>query len=759
MDTLRSHLTDVARRAAEFASTFNAAPEAHLIGLIHDLGKYGDLFERRLEGLERGLDHWSAGAWMALRRYEIQGVAAAMAIQGHHVGLIQSYKEALRKMNYEELQDTHPLGLRLTSKTLEPLLDRFHQDGLVLPDKETIEHSIYAGTKGPHASAMLDIRMLFSALVDADFVETEAHFQGNTEGKKYRSMGLTLKPAACLKGLDRHITALAEKSEASPSVHGLRQDLLTACRDAAELEPGLFTLTAPTGAGKTLAMLAFALKHAWRHHRRRIICVIPYLTIIEQTARAYRQALNAMFTPEEIDRYILEHHSLAGIRGRDAGRVEEEADLEDEVRRRIKLLAENWDAPIVVTTSVQFLESLFANRPAACRKLHRLAESVILFDEVQTLPAALAVPTLATLSRLTERYGATVVFSTATQPAFGHLNEEIEKFCAGGWRPREIAPARLRLFERARRTRTVWPKNGVVLSWPEVADRLLACGSDQVLCIVNLKRHAWELLEALQQKGAGGLFHLSTNMCPTHRRDVLDEVRRRLVCQEPCRLVSTQCVEAGVDLDFPMVFRALGPLDAVAQAAGRCNRNGRRETGWVHVFRPEDEGYPDATYGQAASVTSLLLNKAGTDGLDITDPAVFAEYYRELYDIARPESKHPDLIEAIKTQHFANVAQEYRLIRQDAVNVLVPYNLYIHERLADEVRRTGLTRRWIERARPFSIGLFRPRPDAPAWSCLEPAPIGRGRSAEDWFIYLREEHYDRKLKGLVLPAAHELLIG
>ncbi|MEW5725062.1 MAG: CRISPR-associated endonuclease Cas3'', partial [Thermodesulfobacteriota bacterium] len=290
-DPLSSHLTDVARLAEEFAMAFNAGSEARLVGLAHDLGKFGDLFQRRLRGLERGVDHWSAGAWAMLSCYRELGVAAALVVQGHHLGLRQS-GPALKDLDIEKLRKAHPLGLRLSPESLGTILERFNKDGLIWPDKHEIGPSTYTGVKGPHASAMLDVRMLFSALVDADFIETEAHFQADAAGEKlYRPFGPFLNSAACLEVLLQHISALAEQSEASATVNSLRQDLLNACLAAADLPPGLFTLTAPTGAGKTLSMLAFALKHASIHKLRRIVTVIPYLTIIEQTARVYRQAL------------------------------------------------------------------------------------------------------------------------------------------------------------------------------------------------------------------------------------------------------------------------------------------------------------------------------------------------------------------------------------------------------------------------------------------------------------------------------------
>ncbi len=612
-EPVRDHLTAVADRAAEFAKALNTEEQARAAGLLHDLGKYGDLFQDRLDGRVRRIDHSSAGAAEALRRYQIAGVAIALAVQGHHGGLHVADRKTLRKLSPACLSEPSPEGLTRSEVDLDLLLRRFVNDGLTLPDD--LGDDSFPVLSAPSAAAMLDVRMLFSALVDADFIETEAYFCLARKEKIGRPEPLPLEPSRALETLLAHIDELARTSASSQTVRSMRADLLEASLRGAEMPTGLFTLTAPTGSGKTLSMLAFALKHAQLHGLRRVVMVIPYLSIIEQTVKAYREALAAGWDKEALGRYILEHHSLAGMR-RDAG--DDTADGRDAETASLRLLTENWDAPVVVTTSVQFLESLFAGRPGACRKLHRLARSVILFDEVQTLSASLAVPTLATLSRLAKRYGSSVVFSTATQPAFSHLDDVVRKFSASGWEPREIVPSGLQLFERSERTRVLWPSKEEVLSdWAQLADELAA--HEQILCIVNLKRHAWALLDALGHKN--DVFHLSTNMCPAHRQQVLDEVRRRLDEGMPCRLVSTQCVEAGVDVDFPLVWRAWGPLEAIAQAAGRCNRNGHAEHGDVRVFYPPSEDgkrpYPDRAYLQAAQVAETLLAEFGPEGLDI----------------------------------------------------------------------------------------------------------------------------------------------
>jgi CRISPR-associated endonuclease/helicase Cas3 len=753
---LAEHLQGVSRLAGEFAEISGFGEEARLAGLLHDLGKYGDLFQKRLKGEAHGLDHWSMGAWLALSGYG--AVAAALAIQGHHIGLQYLRKSDLMNLNPAQIIRNHPQQLSLSEANLPTLKTRLTADGLTLkkPAQTLCGHSLKSSF-----GSLLDIRLLFSALVDADFLDTEAHFQGGPEGKRYRSSGPLLQAAAALDILLTHINTLGRESKADPKIAEVREWLRADCLEAADAPPGLFTLTAPTGSGKTLAMLAFALAHAAKHQLRRIVLVVPYLSIIEQTAAVYRDLFEPHFGPD----YVLEHHSLAGL-GKEDSRSDTEGEPgkpESDERRR-RLLAENWDAPVVVTTSVQMLESLFSNRPAACRKLHRLPRSVILFDEVQTLPAPLAVPTLASLSHLAHAHESSLVFATATQPAFEHLHAEVQNHAPAGWQPRPIVPRPARLFEPMRRVRRQWDDPDQPVSWPELAVRLR--DRRQVLCIVNLKRHAQALWQEFDGPDA---FHLSTNLCPAHRRTLLAAVRERLKRREPVRLIATQCVEAGVDLDFPTVFRAFGPLEAIIQAEGRCNREGRLEGfGEMRVFMPESDGkklYPPGGYEQAAQVTRMLLKRHGPDGMYLEDPEFIAGYYRELYDISRPEAarKTQELLEHVQAGAFPEIARSYRLIEQDAVNVVVPYpeEMALFEELGRMAEKTGLTGEFIRKARALAVSLYRPKQDAPVRdSLLEVQAFQKGRRTrqEDWFIAAQPEHYHPHL-GFMPPDGLNLWIA
>lgn len=750
---LSDHLGAVSKLASRFAGNLPWVQEAALAGLLHDLGKYADRFQARLEGKDSGLDHWSQGAWIALSQH--RAIAAALAIQGHHVGLQRGNLNAFRAMALDALSVRHPFNLQLSDPDTTRLLQRAQADGLQ-PDTPTSTAVSLQGGFAKAVAAMLDVRLLFSCLVDADFLDTEAHFDGDAQGKRARPAGPALDPKAGIDALNRYMgERIRAGTRADARVLAAREALWRATGDAAVTAPGVFTLTAPTGSGKTLAMLRFALEHAAAHKLKRIVLAVPFLTVIEQTAREYRQVF-AGFPAN----FILEHHSLAGL-----GEESEKRDAEGAQERQRRLLAENWDAPIVLTTNVQLLESLFSNRPSSCRKLHNLMEAVILFDEAQSLPQHLAVPTLAALSHLSASYRSSIVFATATQPAFDTLHEPVTTHAAAGWQPAEIVPEHPELFRKLKRVEVAWRTSGEKRTWADVAAEIR--DTDQALVVVNLKRHALALLDALGD--TPGVFHLSTNLCAEHRRAVLARVRKALAYGRPCRLVSTQCVEAGVDVDFPRVYRALAPLEAIAQAAGRCNREGRMNAqerlGEVIVFEPEEAGdwrrrYPTHAYYQATEVTRTLLASRGD--LDINDPAVFQTYYRHLYDLNDPATQHADLNQAVAAVDFAEVSRLYRIIDTDAIQVLVPWADRWDEfrALRAEAEDSGITADWMRRAQGLAVGVYRRRDGPPAWAI--PAKLRRRGKvdagvSDEWFI-LEGDHYDDTL-GLKPPEGPQLFIA
>lgn len=741
---LRAHLTSVSALARAFMEGHAMADETALAGLLHDLGKYGDRFQMRLQGKDSGLDHWSQGASVALSQF--QAVAAALAIEGHHIGLQRGSRESLRRLLPDNLVAAVRPGLALSDPDVTRLQSRAIVDGL-----EFHKPAVPTITSWAHAVAtMLDVRMLFSCLVDADFLDTEAHFNGNVLGKQPRQEGPRLDVEKALAALDCHMDGVRASTRAQTNVRGARESLWNSVIRAGRLPPGLFMLTAPTGSGKTLAMLRFALEHAVQHRRKRIVLAVPFLTVIEQTARIYEQVF-ADF-PEN---FVLEHHSLAGL-----GVESERQDAEGAGERQRRLLAENWDAPIVLTTNVQLLESLFSNRPSACRKLHNLMDSVILFDEAQSLPQHLAAPTLAALSHLSAAYRSTVVFATATQPAFDTLDSAVKRHAVNGWQPREVVPEHPELFKTLKRVTVHWPKENAKRTWVELATEVRS--ADQALVVVNLKRHALALLDAMA--GTDGLFHLSTNLCAEHRRSVMDKVRAQLAAGQPCRLISTQCVEAGVDVDFPVVYRAMGPLESIAQAAGRCNREGKLnehgQLGEVVVFEPCEEGdwrrrFPTHSYYQAAQVTQTLQNLRGD--LNINDPETFRAYYQNLYDLSKPEIQNIDLGRAIDELDFARMADVYRLIESNAIQVLAPWA----ERWADfeslrvEAEGKGITANWMRRAQGLAVSVYRKKDGPPAWAI--PAKMWRGGYSEEWYI-LEGNYYDDTI-GLNPPKGEQVFIA
>jgi CRISPR-associated helicase Cas3 len=607
---------------------------------------------------------------------------------------------------------------------------------------------------------MLNVRLLFSCLVDADFLDTEAHFNGNAQGKCPRQTGPELKAQAALDALSRYMgEKVRAGTQADVQVRLAREALWRATGEAAQKPPNIFTLTAPTGSGKTLAMLRFALEHAARNNLKRIVLAVPFLTVIEQTAREYRQVF-ADFPKN----FVLEHHSLAGL-GAESAKSDAEGDKANDQERQRRMLAENWDAPIVLTTNVQLLESLFSNRPSSCRKLHNLMDSVILFDEAQSLPQHLAVPTLAALSHLSASYRASVVFATATQPAFDTLHEAVTKHAAGGWKPVEVVPEHPQMFEKLKRVEVTWPKSGEKRTWAGLAAEIR--NTDQALVVVNLKRHALALLDALGD--TPDVFHLSTNLCAEHRRAVLDKVRACLKNDQPCRLISTQCIEAGVDVDFPKVYRALAPLEAIAQAAGRCNREGKMNSagklGEVIVFEPEEDGgwrrcYPTHAYYQATEATRSILALHG--GLDINDPAIFQAYYRRLYDLNDPATQNTELSEAITAADFVEVARQYRLIDTSAIQVLVPWadRWDAFQELRAEAEQTGISAGWMRRAQSLAVSVYRTKDGTPAWAI--PAKLRQNRKtpsgvSDEWFI-LEGDYYDDTL-GLKPPEGPQTFIA
>lgn len=735
---LSDHLAVVRDLAQSFAKPLGLDAEAGLAGLLHDYGKYGELFQQRLRDPKRihGVDHWSEGA---LKAAKLGAACAALAIQGHHIGLREYSPSAFRQLEYDVSGRNPSLGLRMSSSNPGRIADAFAKDGfgsvsIAQRERMELKYSSHSATEN-----MLDVRMVFSCLTDADFMDTEAHFNQDpvTNRKVWRERGLELNPG---QALEQVLKAIAQRQAAmeDSSVKRVRQRVFDDCMGAGEEPSGVFTLTAPTGSGKTLAMLTFALKHAAKWEKKRIIVVLPFLTLIEQTANVYRDLFRSFGQD-----FVVEHHSMAGG---DGGVHNDDQDP----HYRARLLAENWDAPVIITSTVQFLESLFTDRPGRARKLHNIADSVVLMDEVQTLPVKLAIPTLANLSYLSARYNSTIVLATATQPAFPLLESKLEKISHQRWSPNEIIKDSNALFSMVSRY-SVEARHDRQ-SWEMVAEEIAQ--SQQVLAVVNLKKHAYQLAQKVSTN-VDRWYHLSTNMSPLHRTHVLENVRQDLKDGRPCRLIATQCVEAGVDLDFPTVYRAWGPMDSLAQVAGRCNREGLRPDGGNFViFLPDDEGYPAGIYKTATSIARDMAQS----GLDLNAPATYEEYWRRLYDFTMPDKTWDEVLGAIRRHNFTDVAEHYRLIAHNGIEVLVPYRPQFDDgqqdyfdQLADEAINTGLTRSWLKRARPYTVSLYRPQSlNDPLWRFLE--PVGGDLATAEWFICRSDSAYSDAF-GLVAEEA------
>lgn len=679
---LIEHLTKTAEMAREFGADAHVAELAYIAGLIHDLGKYSDAFQKRLAGEGPRVDHSTAGAkeLKALLEGKPQHVFAqllAYPIMGHHTGLpdygnetdLEGGTVCARLKN--KLPDYSAYKSELDLSAL-PFPQRLNLHPLclrVLPNKPPKNYLSF--------TLSFLVRMIYSALVDADFQETETYMQGRAK----------------LRGRHADIPALRDKldeylkrfSNPTSEINRRRNEILRACIAKGESEqPGFFSLTVPTGGGKTLASMAFALHHAAEHGLKRIIYVIPFTTIIEQNANVFKN----IFGEEQ----VLEHHSNFDWEGKKRDNPD---DRTNSVLAKLKLAAENWDIPIVVTTNVQFFESLFANRSSHCRKLHNIAKSVIIFDEAQMLPREYMRPAMAAVWELVTNYGASAVFCTATQP-------ELERFLPENTVVRELAPNPQELFAFYKRVEV---KHLGTLTDEDLLDRLNA--HEQALCIVNTRRHASGLFGML--KGDGN-FHLSTLMCPAHRRAKLKEIRERLAGGQPCRVVSTTVMEVGIDLDFPVGYRALTGLDSINQAAGRVNREMKRGVSELFVFEPKSEFIKrlPSFLQQTAEVARMVLRDHAEAPISI--PAIQA-FFDRLYDLQDPNLSFDvklimDCFDSEDARFkFETAAQAFQIIDDPTETVIIPYD-EIAKRLIEGLKYTDYPFSTLRKLQPYTVSIF-----------------------------------------------------
>ena len=582
---LSEHLMNVANRASSFAESFGAKDWALLLGENHDLGKGTNQWQAYLRQANNLIDEFSkyddghpshafAGAQWLYSHSKDVGKLLAYCIAGHHAGLPDwdGGEAALQRRLGQQLHDvTYPCTLPNFPKqppiTFEPDRLGFH--------------------------FQFFIRMLFSCLVDADFLDTEKFIN---EKEKAEHRGKYPSVDVLHHVFWKNFDEMRKGADQTQLVNQQRELVLADCLQAAEQEPGLFSLTVPTGGGKTLSSLAFALNHALEHKKQRIIYVIPFTSIIEQNAKVFRDILGSDC--------VLEHHCNFHP---------------DDLDWQAKLASENWDAPIIVTTNVQFFDSFYASKPSKCRKLHNIANSIIIFDEVQAIPVEKLEPCLEVIKELSLNYGVSTVLCTATQPAIHYS----ESFASGLKNVREIVQDIPQLFSALKRTKEIYIGE---LDEQEVAALLLE--HKQVLCIVNTRDQALDIFNALPDSDEN--IHLSALMFPLHRTEKLNEIRERLnpVNSQPCRVVSTQLIEAGVDVDFPSVFRLVAGIDSIAQAAGRCNRNGLSDTPQkVSVFNLTKESGCSFFRDASQSAMKLFEPFAGR----FTHPDCIREYFADLF--------------------------------------------------------------------------------------------------------------------------------
>ncbi len=702
---LEQHLCKVADLANEFGASFHSSEWARLAGLWHDLGKYRPAFQKHIRK-SSGYDpnasissekdpkknHASTGAiyavdYMKKQGCEAFGRALAYMIAGHHTGLPDYAKSDAK------------------GRALDDTLTR---DKDFLPEalSEQIPAKVLAGCV-PKTKLPMDtwddlhcwIRMGFSALVDADFLDTEQFMQPGKAAQREANYPDIPALLRCFEAYMRKMTGALDAQAKTSEVNQLRAEVLQQTRDKAKSRPGIYTLTVPTGGGKTLSSLAFALKHACVHNKQRIIYAIPYTSIIEQTANTFRKVF------ANCGDVVLEHHS----------------NVEPEENREItttRLAAENWHIPVIVTTTVQLFESLFAARPSRCRKLHNLVNSVIVLDETQLLPPGNLEPIRHLIKLLAKHYGVTFLLTTATPTPSTGVKDAFGKVLLAGFEATEVIAQPAHYFQQLQRVTYTLPADfHSPQSWEEIAKQVQQHSS--VLVVVNKRDDARQLFVAMG-KNDGTLFHLSALMCPIHRKRLIDKIKKRLTQGQPTRVVSTQLVEAGVDFDFPVVFRAAAGLDSIIQAGGRCNRegklkdaNGKPMLGQVIVFVPPTPP-PEGFLTKAFETTASFL-KGEHEAIDT--PQLIHRYFEHLH--AKLSKFDNNQVLSLLQQdasdiniQFRTAAQSFQMIEQgQTFTVFMDYGENKEEEKQVKTwlgkLAGGQVDRWlIRRLQPYSISLY-----------------------------------------------------
>lgn len=610
--TIIEHLNGTAELASLFAKDLNLTDEAYYVGIMHDIGKYSEDFQNRLKGGAK-VDHSTAGAYEAFKEKKM---IESFCIAGHHAGL----PDGGFRSDYE-------------GGSLYARINRAKQGDISNYDawKEEIKKEEYKSKiSNDLISISFVIRMLFSCLVDADYIDTERFMKGQV------NRGISFNPDELEKKLENYISTWFPPKE---NINKIRCNiLLKVMQQALSNQRGIYTLTVPTGGGKTVASLAFAIKHAKKYNLKRIIYVIPYTSIIEQTAEVFRNIVG----PEN----VLEHHSNSMI-------------FEDEDNSIYLRASENWDMPIIVTTGVQFFESIYKNKSSFERKLHNIANSVIIFDEAQMLPLQYLIPCIVSITELVKNFGVTAVLCTATQPS---LNELINKYISNV-ELKELCPETY--YESKEFKRVVFKDIGMH-SFETISQ--IINNEHQALCIVNSRKAAREIFELLRGEGC---YHLSTSMYPLHRKKVIEEVKKRLKNNQSCILISTSLIEAGVDIDFPKVFRQINGLDSILQAAGRCNREGKRnyEESEVTIFDLEC-GSPELFSVQISACKAVMEEYNS----NLFSKEAIKKYFDVLYYLCgEDELDHYEIIKQLKNDFlpFATISEKFNIINTKTRDIYI----------------------------------------------------------------------------------------
>ncbi|NLD38368.1 MAG: CRISPR-associated helicase Cas3' [Desulfatiglans sp.] len=665
---LEKHLHETANLAESFACRTEYRHLFYLAGLIHDLGKYQKAFQLYLEhgGHKGSVPHASWGAGYARLNSLLE---TSIAVDGHHKGLpnISLWKS-----------DTEPF------KRGE--VNNFEDVFKIFKTENNIEEAIISNrplTWQEHSEREFFIRYLFSALTDADWLSTEHHFDRGTFDKRLTPV---LPVDEMLKKLEMEISAKPKDGE----INRLRNNALNQVMQKASMPCGFYSLTLPTGMGKTLASVAWALKHSKENKLKRIIIVLPYINIIDQTA----EILRSIFGEE----WVLEHHSNII---EDSELVSDENDNSTDLIKKKRLASENWNYPIIVTTTVQFFESLFSNKPSRCRKIHNVSESVVIFDEVQTFPKEVILPTLKMLKDVQRIMNTSFLFCTATMPAFEKREgfEGIDSIYPLIDNPDE-------LYKKTRRVRYHLLNDLEPIVMLVLLDTVLT-EKTSTLVVFNTKKAALKFFNSIKEsQNRERIYHLSTAMCPHHRKQVIRAIREDLADERKILVVSTQLIEAGVDFDFPVVFRAMAPLESIIQAAGRCNRENRlgASGGKVFLFDLRDGGMPDKTY---AACSRHAIEFIGTDIDQLYDYGVFKKYYTQILNLYVTPDKY-NIAQAREDFNFQTVNDSYRIIENATQGLFAYFYSEESKNLFHSIEhKEFLSKEDYRKMQPFTVQVYR----------------------------------------------------